>query len=180
MFGPHSIEVCCMTKSSNKGHISYHIWSKSAVWQSPPTRGTFWAIFGWSPLRYKVLQWGAYFGPHLVKVHCVTKSSNKGHILSHIWSKSAAWQSPLMRGTFWATFGQSPLRDKVLWWGPHFGPHLVKVRSETKSSGEAHHCFLPHLAIVCCVTTLSFSQSWVSFSCHTWPKSIAWQVFLSC
>ena len=48
---------------------------------------------------------GHMFGPHLVKVHYVTKSSDEGHILSHIWSKSAVGQSPPMRGTFWAPFG---------------------------------------------------------------------------
>ncbi len=141
MFGPHLVKVYCETKSSNEGHISGHIWSKSAAWQSPLTRGTFWATFGWSPLHDKVLQWGAHFGQHLVEVHCVTKSSNDGHILGHIWSKSAAWQSPPTRGTFWATFCQSPLHDKVLQWGAHFWPHLVEVRSETKSSDEGHHCF---------------------------------------
>ncbi len=134
MFGPHLVEVRYMTKSSNEGHILGHIWLNCAVWQSPPTRGTFlghiwlksaawqssptrgtfWATFGWSPLHDKVLWQGAHLGPHLVKVCCLTKSSKKGLILSHIWSKSAAWQSPPMRGTFWATFGQSLLRDKVL------------------------------------------------------------------
>jgi hypothetical protein len=29
-------------------------------------------------------------GQHLVEVCCVTKSSNEGHILDHIWSKSTA------------------------------------------------------------------------------------------
>ncbi len=87
-----------------------HIWSKSTVRQSPMTRGTFWTTFGWSPLRDKVLQQEAKFGPHLVKVCCMTKSSNEG-------------------GTIWTTFGQSPQWDKVLWWGAQFGPHLVKVCS---------------------------------------------------
>ena len=62
----------------------------------------------------KVLQRGAHFGPHLVKVRSVIKSSDEGHILDHIWSKSATWQSPSMRGTFWTTFVQSPHHDKVL------------------------------------------------------------------
>jgi hypothetical protein len=87
-------------------------------------RGTFCATFGQSPLHDKVLQWGAHFGPHLVEVRCVTKSSDEGHILGHIWSKSAAWQSPPTMGIFWATFGWSPLRDKVLQWGAHFRPVL--------------------------------------------------------
>ncbi len=109
-----------MTKSSNEGHNLGHIWSKSAVRQSPPMRGTFWTTFGPSPLRDKVLQQGAQFGPHLVKVYCMTKSSNEGHILGHIWLKSAACQSPSMRGTFWTTFGQS-------------------VCCVTKSSNEGHN-----------------------------------------
>ncbi len=99
MFGPHLVKVCCKTKSSDEGHNSGHIWSKSAAWQSPPTRGTFWAKFGQSQLCDKVLRWGAHFGPHLVEVRCVTKSSNVGHISGHIWSKSAAWQSPPTVGT---------------------------------------------------------------------------------
>jgi hypothetical protein len=118
----------------SKGTCLDHIWLKSAVWQSPPTRGTFWATFGQSPLRDKVLwlwgtfwatfdqsplcdkvhQQGAHFGPQLVEVLCVTKSSNEGHILGHIWLKSAVWQSPSMRGTFWATFGHCLLHDKGL------------------------------------------------------------------
>ncbi len=142
----------------SKGTCLDHIWSKSAVWQSPLTRGTFKATFGWSPLRDKVLQqganfgphlvkcllrdkvlWqGANFGPHLVKVRCMTKSSDEGHILGHIWSKSAAWQSPPMRGTYWAKYGQSPLHDKVLQGGAHIGPHMVKVHCVTKSSDEGH------------------------------------------
>ncbi len=97
-----------------RGICSDHIWSKFAEWQSPPMRGTFWATFGRSPLCDKVLQWGAHFGLHLVKVHCMTKASNEGHILGHIWLKSAEWHSPPTRGTFWATFGQSPLSDTVL------------------------------------------------------------------
>ncbi len=122
----------------SKGTCLDHIWSKSTVWQSPPTRGTFRATFGWSQLRDKVLQRGAHFGPHLVEVRCVTKSFNERHISGHIWSKSAAWQSPPMRGTFRATFGRSPLHDKVLQWGAHFGPHLIKVRCVTMSSNKGH------------------------------------------
>jgi hypothetical protein len=98
--------------------------------------GTFWASFGQSPLHDKVLQRGAHFGPHLVEVRCMTKSSDEGLFL---------------------------------------GPHLVKVRSETKSSNKGHHCFFAtfghcllhvnfvcwlimgiifwqHLTKVCCVT----------------------------
>ncbi len=122
----------------SKGTCLEHVWLKSAVWQSPPTRGTFWATFGRSPLRDKVLQLGAHFGPHLIEARCMTKSSNEGHILGHIWLKSSVWQSPLMRGTFWAAFGQSPLHDKVLHQGAHFWPHLVKVRCMTKSFDEGH------------------------------------------
>ncbi len=190
MFGPHLVKVCCMTKSSNKGHmfVPYlfevcsetkssnegrnldHIWSKSTVRQSPLTRGTFWTTFGQSPLHDKVLQYGAHFGPHLVKVCSETKSSNKGHILDHSWSKSSVWQSPPTRGTIWTTFGQSLLRDKVLQQGAQFGPHLVKVRSETKSSNKGHQ-FLKHLVNVHRVASSSDDQSWASFSGHIWPKS---------
>ncbi len=46
MFGPHLVKVHSEAKSSNKGHILDHIWSKSAVRQSHPTRGTFWTTFG--------------------------------------------------------------------------------------------------------------------------------------
>ncbi len=153
-FGPHLVNVRCMTKFSNKEHILGHIWLKSAAWQSPSTRGTFWATFSWSPLRDKVLQWGAHLD-HIWSKSAAWQSSNEGHILGHIWLKSAAWQSPPTRGTFWATFGQSPLHDKVLQQGAHFGPYLVKVRSETKSSNEGHNCF-----------------------CHIWPLSAAWQLCL--
>ena len=119
-FGPHLVKVRSVTKSSKEGHILDSIWSKSAAWQSPPMRGTFWTTFGKSPLHDKVIQWGAHFGPHLVEVRCVTKSSNEGRILDHIWLKFAAWQNPPTRGTFWTTFGWSPLRDKVLQRGAYF------------------------------------------------------------
>ncbi len=68
-----------------------HLVKKSAAWQSPPMRGNIWTTFGWSPLRDEVLRWGAIFGPHLVEVHCETKSSDEGQYLDHIWSKSAVW-----------------------------------------------------------------------------------------
>ncbi len=173
-----------------------HIWSKSAVRQSPPTRGTFQTTFVQSPQWDKVLRQGAHFGPHLVEVRCVTKSFNRGHILDHIWSKSAVRQSPPRRGTFWTTFGQSPLHDKVHQQGAQFGPHLAKVRCVTKFSNEEHNLdhiwskstvrqnpptrgiiFLPHLANVRCVTSSSDDQSWASFSGHIWPKSAVWHVF---
>jgi hypothetical protein len=118
-FGPNLDEVRSVTKSSDEGHILDYIWSKSATWQSPPMRGTFWTTFGQSPLRDKVLQLGEFFGPHLVEDRCVTKSSKEGHILDHIWSKSTVWQSPPKRGTF-------------------IIPHLVKVRCVTKSSDKKH------------------------------------------
>ncbi len=97
---------------------------------------TIWASFGWSPLRDKVLRWGSQFGPHLVEVHCVTKSSDEGHNLDHIWSKSAVRQSPPTRGIiFFPTFGHCPLRDNVFWWlimGIILLPHLTKVRCVTR------------------------------------------------
>ncbi len=99
-------------------------------------RGTFWATFGQSPLCDKVLQRGAHFGPHLVKVHCVTKSSDEGHILGHIWWKSAVRQSPPTRGIIvFATFGNCPLCDNFARWpimGIIFWPHLTKVRCVTR------------------------------------------------
>ena len=62
---------------------------------------------------------GRNIGPHLVKVHDETKSSDEGHISDHIWSKSAVRQSPPMRGAFvWLC--------------------LVEVQDETKSSDEGH------------------------------------------
>ena len=119
----------------SKGTCLDNIWSKSAVWQSPPTRGTFWATFGQSLLHDKVLQWGAHFGPHLVKVRCVTKSSNEGHISGHIWSKSAVRQSPLMRGIIvFCHIGHCLLRDNFVRWpimGIIFRPHLTKVHCVT-------------------------------------------------
>ncbi len=134
-FGPHLVKVRCVTKS-------WTTFGWSLLYGKVLQQGAYvWTTFGWSPQWDKVLKQRAHFGPHLVKARCVTKSSNKGHNSGHIWSKSAAWQSPLMRGTIWATFGQSLLCDKVLWWGAQFGPHLVEVRSETKSSDEGHHCF---------------------------------------
>ncbi len=124
----------------SKGTCLDHVWLKPAVWQSPPMRGTFWATFGWSPLCDKVLQWGAHFGPHLVKVQCMTKSSNEGHILGHIWSKSAAWKSPLMRGTYRATFGQSPQWDKVLRQGALlFFCHIWQLSAAWQLSPLANH-----------------------------------------
>ncbi len=140
MFGPHLVEVHSETKSSNKGHILDHIWLKSAVWQSPPTRGTIWATFGRSPMCDKVLWWGARFGPHLSKARCVTtKSSNEGHNLGHIWSKSAAWQSPLMKGTVWTTFGQNPQWDKVLRQGASFFCHIWPLSTAWQLRLMANH-----------------------------------------
>ncbi len=80
-----------------------------------------------------------------------------------------------MRGTIWTTFGWSQLRDKVLQLGAQFGPHLVKVRSETKSFNKGHHFFA------------TFGQCWLrnkffwwpimaSFSGYIWLKSPAWHV----
>ncbi len=133
--------------SLSRGTCFDHIWSKSAVWQSPPTRGicldhiwskftvrqslpmrgTFWTTFGQIPLRDKVLQQGAQFWPHLVKVCCVPKYSNEGHNLGHIWSKSAAWQSCPMRGTICTIFGRSLQWDKVLQWGASFFCHIWQL-----------------------------------------------------
>ncbi len=157
----------------SKGTCLDHIWSKSAVWQSPPTRGTFWATFGRSPLHDKVLWQGAHFGPHLVEVCCMTKPSDEGHILGHIWSKSAVWQSPPMRGTFWAPFSQSPLHDKVLRQGAHFGTHLVKVRCVTKSSDEGH--ILGHIWSKSAVRQSPPTRGIIVF-CHIWQLSAAWQL----
>jgi hypothetical protein len=99
---------------ATRGTYLDHIWSKFAVRHSPPTRGTFRTTFGQSPLHDKVFQQGAQFGPHLVEVNCMTKSSNVGHNLDHIWSKSTVRQSPPMRGI-------------------NFLPHLANVRCVTSS-----------------------------------------------
>ena len=114
-----------------RGTILDHIWSKSAVWQSPPTRGTFWTTFGRSPQLDSVLQWGAHFGPHLVKFHFVMKSSNEGNISDQLWLKSAVWQ--------------------VLQWGAHFGPHLVKVHWVMKSFNERRFIWLYLVKIHCVI-----------------------------
>jgi hypothetical protein len=70
------VEVCCMTKSSNEGHNLGHIWLKSAMRQSPPTRGIIvFATFGHCPLRDNFVRWpimDIIFWPHLTKVRCVT------------------------------------------------------------------------------------------------------------
>ena len=129
------------------------------------SRGICQTITEQSPQRDKVLQRGAHIRPHLVKVHSVTKyCSDEGHISDHIWLKSAAWQSPLMRGTFWTTFGQIPQHDKVLQWGAHFGPCLVKVCCVTKSSDKGN-IFRPHLVKVHCVTKSSDKRR---VSDHIW------------
>jgi hypothetical protein len=95
---PYVVELCSKMKSSVEGYMF-----------------GLWTTFGQSPLCDKVLNKGHMFGPHLVEVRCLTKSSNEEYNLGHIWSKSAVWQIPPMRGTIWATFGWSLLRDKVLW-----------------------------------------------------------------
>ena len=97
IIGPHLVEVHNVTKSSDEGYISDHIWSKSAVWQSTPTRGIFQTTFSRSslcdevlwlgvlylnefsqnPLCDKVLRQGAMiFLSYLVNVHCVTMTPN--------------------------------------------------------------------------------------------------------
>ncbi len=108
-------------------------------------------------------------------------------------------QSPLTRGTFWTTFGQSPLRDKVLRQGAQFGPHLVKIRSETKTSNKGHHFFAtfgqcplcdkffqspiigiilwPHLPEVRCVT-FPPTRGNFSFYAKIWPTQAAWYATL--
>ena len=49
-----------------RGTFLDHIWLKSTAWQSPLTRGTFWTTFGQNLQHDKVLRWGTHFGPHLV------------------------------------------------------------------------------------------------------------------
>ncbi len=104
-----------------RGTCPDHIWSKSAVWQSPPRRGTFWTTFGQSPQWDKVLQQGAHFGPHVVKVCSKKKSSNKGHILGpHLVKVSCLIKSPDEGHHYFAIFGQYPLCDKSSDEGHHF------------------------------------------------------------
>ena len=57
---------------------------------------------------------GHMFGPHLVEIHSVTKFSNKGHMFGTHLVKFRSETKPLTWGTFWTTFGWSPLHDKVL------------------------------------------------------------------
>ncbi len=93
---PYVVKLCSKTKSFIEGHMfGPHLVEVRCVTKSSDK--------------------GHMFGPHLVKVHSETKSSNEVHISDPIWLKFAAWQSPPTRGTIWATFGQSPQRDKVLW-----------------------------------------------------------------
>ncbi len=97
-FGLHLVEVCCMTKSADEGHNLDHIWSKSAVRQSPMTRGIIsFATFGHCPLRDNFVQWpimGIILWPHLTKVRCVTRP-----------------QTNDMCFPFYARFGQCQLID---------------------------------------------------------------------
>ncbi len=112
---PFTTRVRIGMQSSNKKHFLGHFWSKSAAWQSPLMRGNSWATFGWSPLHYEVLQWGAYSGAtYLVKICWMIKSSDEGH---------------------------------------NFGPYLAEVCCVIKWSNEGHIFIGPHLAEVCCVTS---------------------------
>ncbi len=162
MFGPHLVEIRSETKSSDKGHISDYIWSKSAAWQSPPTRGTIWTTFGRSPLRDKVLQQGAQFGTHLVKVCSETKSSDKWH-------------------HFFATFGQCPLRDKFLWW-----PIMGIISGHIWSKSPVGHVlrrgafflFMPNLANTSCSTLISHcSFFWMPVALASQPTLPTWPLF---
>ncbi len=180
----------------SRGACLDRIWSKSTAWQSPPTRGIFRTTFGQSPQWDKVLQWGAHFGPRLVKVCSETESSNKRHILDHFWLKSTVRQSPPTRGTFWTTFDQSPQWDKVLQQGAHSGPHLVKVCSKTKSSNKGHHLFAilgqcplrdkssdegHHFLATFGLSPLcdtSFNKGQIFFLCQTWATPAAWYATL--
>ncbi len=129
------------------------VWyERSVIRRSPPQRGMLSTTFG-------------------QKVCSVTKSSDEGQYLDHIWLKSATRRSPPMRGNIWTTFGRSPLRDEVLQQGAIFGPHLVKVCCVIKSSDEGQifgphlvgiavrYICLPHLEIVRCVT-IFFDHIW--------------------
>ncbi len=146
---------------------------------SPPMRGTFWATFGQSPLRDKVLQWGAHFGPHLVEVHCVTKSSNEGHILGHIWSKSAVRESPPTRGIFvFATFGHCLLRDICVQWpimGIIFWPHLTKVRCVTRFPFYAR--FGQRQLIDMHLSLVIFQFLWMPIAWASQPTLPTWPLF---
>ncbi len=157
-----------------RGTCLDHIWLKSTVWQDLQWGAYVRTTFGQSLQWDKVLQQGAHFRPHLVKVRCVTKSSNEGHNLGHIWLKSAVWQSPPMRGTIWATFGQSPLRDKVLQRGAQFGLHSVKVRCVTKPSNEGHS--LDHIWSKSAMRQSPPMRG--TIFCYIWPLSAAWQLGL--
>ncbi len=129
-----------------------HIWSKSAVRQSPLARGTFWATFGWSPLR--------------------DKSFDEGHNLDLIWLKSAAWQSPPMRGTIWTTFGQSLQWDKVLQRGASFFCHIWPMSAAWQvllMTNHGHHSLATSGQNLLCDTSSNEGH----FLCQIWPTPAA-------
>ncbi len=182
---PYVVELCSKNEVLLRGAHVWTTFGQSPMCYKVLQRGAYvWTTFGQSPQWDKVLWWGVDFGLHLVKVRCKTKSSNKLYNLGHIWSKPTAWQSPLTRGTYldhiWpksavrqspltrgtfrTTFGQSLLRDKVLQSGAQFGPDLVKVRSETKSSNEGHH-FLCHIWLLSTARQLRL----ITFGIILWP-----------
>jgi hypothetical protein len=86
----------------------------------------------------------------------MTKSSDEGHILGHIWSESAVRQSLQTRGIIvFATFDHYPLRDNFVRWlimGIIFWPHLTKVHYVTHFPFYArfgqHQLIDMHLALV--------------------------------
>ncbi len=171
-----------------------HMWSNSIAKWSHPLRAHVWTTFGWSlqcdkilqqgahiwttsgrsPQWDKVLQQGEHFEPHLVEVCCMTKSSNKGCNLDQIWLKSAAWQSPLTRGTIWTTFGQSPQWDKVLWQGASFFCHIWPMSAVWQvllMTNHGHHSPATFGQSPLC-DTLS-NEGHFSFLCQICPTSAA-------
>ena len=104
--------------------------------------------------RDKVLRRGAHFRPHLVKDCSVTKSSNEGCILGHIWLKSAAWQSPPMRGTFLDHIWLKPAVWQSLPTRGIFWTCMIEVRCVTDSSYKGRWIFCCIWPIVHCVTIL--------------------------
>ncbi len=107
-------EVRSETQSSNKWHISDHIWLKSAVRQSPPTRGTLYDhIWSKSTVRQSPPMRGIICLPHLANVCCMTSPPTRGNIFWPHLAEVRCVTRPSTRGkfTFYAKLGQHQLLD---------------------------------------------------------------------
>ncbi len=100
LIDPYLVELRCKKKVLRQGAHVQTTSGQSLQCHKVLRQGAHYrTTSGWSPQCDKVLWQEAHFGPHLVKVRSETKSSNKGHMLEHIWLKSAVRQSPPTRGT---------------------------------------------------------------------------------